>query len=70
MQELADKSSDAAASGVVAAGDHAERATPRCLHCAEQLVLDDLWGWVHDNGEYLCRDRESGELLCQPATLI
>jgi hypothetical protein len=44
--------------------------TPRCLHCADQLVLDDLWGWVHETGEYLCRDRESGEFLCQPATLI
>jgi hypothetical protein len=47
-----------------------KQSTPRCLHCSEQLVLDDLWGWVHAGGEYLCRDRESGEVLCQPATLI
>ncbi|MET3423645.1 hypothetical protein BJ973_002857 [Actinoplanes tereljensis] len=57
MQDLADASTG-------------NQATPRCLHCSEQLVLDELWGWVHDGGEYLCRDRESGEVLCQPATLI
>jgi hypothetical protein len=45
-------------------------ALPRCLHCADELVMDDLWGWVHDSGQYLCRDKRSGELLCQPATLI
>lgn len=45
-------------------------AAPRCLNCREQLMLDDLWGWVHYGGRYLCRDGTSGELLCQPATLI
>ncbi|GAA2608625.1 hypothetical protein [Paractinoplanes durhamensis] len=62
MQDLADVSTGGEMAG--------NQSTPRCLHCADPLVLDDLWGWVHDSGEYLCRDRESGELLCQPATLI
>ena len=43
---------------------------PHCLNCDERLMLDDLWGWVHYGGRYLCRDGASGELLCQPATLI
>lgn len=64
MQDLAEVSVES-----LTTGSHAA-ATPRCLHCAEQLILDELWGWVHDTGEYLCRDSESGELLCQPATLI
>jgi hypothetical protein len=45
-------------------------AVPHCLNCGERLMLDDLWGWVHYGGRYLCRDETSGELLCQPATLI
>ncbi|GAA0581827.1 hypothetical protein GCM10010172_78570 [Paractinoplanes ferrugineus] len=58
MQELVDVASTG------------KQAKPCCLHCSAELILDDLWGWVHRNGEYLCRDRESGEPLCQPATLI
>ena len=62
MQELVDGSTGRTGAG--------KPAKPCCLHCSEELILDDLWGWVHRTGEYLCRDRDSGELLCQPATLI
>jgi hypothetical protein len=48
----------------------ATSAAPCCLHCSEPLMLDDLWGWVHSGGRYLCRDSSTGEPLCQPATLM
>ena len=43
---------------------------PRCLHCKEPLVQDDIWGWMHEGQRYLCRDPRTGELLTQAATLI
>lgn len=66
MQEVADVP-DVSTTGGAGTG---KQTKPCCLHCSKELILDDLWGWVHRNGEYLCRDQDSGEPLCQPATLI
>ncbi|MDP9795834.1 hemin uptake protein HemP [Catenuloplanes nepalensis] len=48
----------------------AQPTDPRCLHCKEPLVQDDIWGWMHEGQRYLCRDPRTGELLTQAATLI
>jgi hypothetical protein len=48
----------------------AQPTDPRCLHCKEPLVQDDIWGWMHEGQRYLCRDQRTGELLTQAATLI
>jgi hypothetical protein len=48
----------------------ASTTTPSCLHCGEDLALDDIWGWVHADRRYLCVDPVSGETLCSPATII
>lgn len=53
-----------------AGGSTAQPTDPRCLHCKEPLVQDDIWGWMHEGQRYLCRDPRTGELLTQAATLI
>lgn len=38
-----------------------------CAHCGLPLTLDDIWGWIHANGRYLCYDPNTGEPLSMPA---
>ncbi|MEJ3750024.1 hypothetical protein WEI85_43020 [Actinomycetes bacterium KLBMP 9797] len=43
-----------------------EPETP-CQHCGLALTRDDIWGWVHANGQYLCYDPNTGEPMSLPA---
>lgn len=38
-----------------------------CQHCGLALAQDDIWGWVHANGRYLCYDPNTGEPMSLPA---
>jgi hypothetical protein len=41
-----------------------------CRHCARPLWREELWGWLHQDDGYLCRDPDTGEFLCTPADPI
>ena len=47
------------------AAEDAPEAT--CAHCGLPLALDDIWGWIHANGRYLCYDPNTGEPMSMPA---
>ncbi|WP_281904292.1 hypothetical protein [Phytohabitans aurantiacus] len=38
-----------------------------CQHCGLSLTKDDIWGWMHANGQYLCYDPNTGEPMSLPA---
>jgi hypothetical protein len=45
-------------------------ATPteaNCQHCGLPLAHDEIWGWIHANGRYLCYDPQTGEPMSLPA---
>jgi hypothetical protein len=39
-----------------------------CEHCDQPLTRDDIWGWIHTGGRYLCYDPTTGEPLSLPAS--
>ena len=38
-----------------------------CKNCGQPVWLEGLWGWLHRDGTYLCRNAETSEVLCSPA---
>jgi hypothetical protein len=39
-----------------------------CEHCDQPLTRDEIWGWIHTGGRYLCYDPTTGEPLSLPAS--
>jgi hypothetical protein len=41
-----------------------------CGHCAGQIVWDEVYGWLHSDGWYACRNPVGGtprEIMAAPA---
>lgn len=51
--------------GQYAADGTAAEAT--CQNCGLPLVREEIWGWIHANGQYLCYDPTTGEPMSLPA---
>ncbi|GAA4704358.1 hypothetical protein Prum_022540 [Phytohabitans rumicis] len=80
LAKVADDGTEALLRGCQTEGNAVTDATPSvndpaattpteatCQHCGLSLALDDIWGWVHKNGQYLCYDPNTGEPMSLPA---